>query len=285
MENMQFYYCKRFMLEDYPNYSVGTDYKYSEIVSVDCSLFPYDERREFSGEVNLVEKEQLLAVLMIDKGDELPTLAGYEFCGFDLAEGDDFGCAGTSALTNCPHCFDEVFSFKDLNRYGLVDSRKDAERLQELLPKQYPNEPHAYCEIYAIWRKISCFYSFESSEERRAFGGSAFMELQYCKLKPSATIRKILSLRSIPYWQNDGLYVYVDDIDIFLSNYAGVFGDGVLSNRTTGSIDEFGITYYSSTQLKDIISNIEKQKPLGYEVILDWLKQGIDCNGFYVLGI
>ena len=285
MRDIKFYVCKRFMIEDYPNYREETDFKHSEIVSVDCALFPFDERREFTGKVNLEPKEQQLAVLRVTKGDELPTLSGYEFCGFDLAEGDESDVAGTSALTNCPHCFDEVFTVSDLNYYGLLDSREEAERLQELLPKQYPDQPHAYCEIFAIWRRISVFLSFASREERRAFGGSAFMELQYCKLKTKATLRKILSLRSIPYWQNDGLYIYLDDLDVFMMQYTDVFGDGAYSNRKSGSMDEFGITYYSPARLQNIIKKIEQQKPLGYEVILEWLKQGIDYNGFYVLGI
>ncbi len=275
MKNPEFYFCKRFMTEDYPNYSKETGFRYLEVVSVDCSLFPYEERREYMGDANLMPNEQLLAVLMLGKEDELPTLAGFEFCGFDLAIGNEFSVAGTSILTNCLHCFDEVFTLKDLNKYCLLDSRQEAERLQELLPKQYSDEPHAYCEIYAIWRRINCFYSFESKEARREFGGSAFIELQYCKLKPSASIRKIVSQRSIPYWQNDSLYVYVDDMDCFVANYAEIFG----------SMDAFGINYYSLTQLNDIIDKIEKQKPLDCEVILEWLRKGLEYNGFYVLGI
>lgn len=129
------------------------------------------------------------------------------------------------------------------------------------------------------------FRYFESKEARRAFGGSAFIEIQYCKLKPSASIRKIVSLRSLPYWENDGLYIYVDDIDCFLSNYAEIFGNGVLSNCTTGSIDEFGPNYYSPSQLNEIIRKIKEHKPSDYEVLLEWLKQGINYNGIYILGI
>lgn len=279
MKDIQFYICKRFMTEDYPKYSEEIGCNTQEIVSVDCALFPFAERREYLGKADLTRNEQLLAVMSVRKDDALPKLVGYEFCGFDLAE------EGTSALTNCPHCFDEVFTLKNLNYYGLLNNRQEAERLQSLLPKLYPDEQHAYCEIYAIWRRISIFYSFESKEERRAIGGSAFIELQYCKLKPNATIRKILSLRSIHYWQNDSLYVYLDDIDIFFSSYADIFGNGVWENTKTGIMDPYGTTYYSSTQLKDIINKIEKEKPLGYEIILDWLKQGIEYNGFYVLGI
>lgn len=129
------------------------------------------------------------------------------------------------------------------------------------------------------------FHFFEGSEARISFGGSAFMELQYCKLKPNASIRKIVSIRSLPYWENDGLYIYVDDIDCFLSNYGEIFDNGILNYRATGSIDAYGINYYTPIKLNEIICKIEKQKPLEYETLLEWLKKGIDYNGIYILGI
>jgi len=129
------------------------------------------------------------------------------------------------------------------------------------------------------------FHHFESKKARRAFGGSAFIEIQYCKLKPSASIRKIVSLSSLPFWENDGLYIYVGDIDCFLSNYAEIFENGVLSNFTAGSIDEFGTNYYPPSQLNEIMRKINERKPLDYEVLLEWLKQGIAYNGIYILGI
>ena len=155
MENMIFSVCERFMTKDDPSYLEGTDCKCEEIVSVDCGLFDHEQQREYDDKRVLAENEQWLAVLMMKKGEETPVLEGFEFCGYDLAEGDeDCFVLGTSSLTNCPNYFNEVFSFKDLNRYGLLDSREEAERLQELLPERYPDEQHAFCAIYAVWRKI-----------------------------------------------------------------------------------------------------------------------------------
>ena len=34
------------------------------------------------------------------------------------------------------------------------------------------------------------FYSFKNKDERRQFGGSAFIEIQYCKLKSKTKIKK-----------------------------------------------------------------------------------------------
>lgn len=146
--------CERFLTKNYPTYLEGqTDCQCEEIVSVDCSLFDHEILSEYD-ERKLADNEQCLAVLVIKNGDELPTLEGFEFCGYDLVECENelSTSFGTSSLTNCS--FDEVISFKDLNRYGLLDSRKEAERLQELLPNRFPDEPHAYCMICAVWRKI-----------------------------------------------------------------------------------------------------------------------------------
>lgn len=139
--------------------------------------------------------------------------------------------------------------------------------------------------IYAIWRKINIFYSFTNKEERREFGGSAFIEIQYCKLKPNTHNKKLVSLRVIDNWQNDSLYVYVDDIDVFYTNYKDIFVDGRYNNMKMGEIDLFGINYYSPQQLAEIIEKTQKQKPLGFDVLLDWLKKAIEYNGFYILGI
>ena len=129
------------------------------------------------------------------------------------------------------------------------------------------------------------FHSFKSKEERRKFGGSAFIEIQYCKLKQSTSIKKIVSLHALNDWQDDSLYVYVDDIDKFYSRYKEIFNDGIYNNLKRGEVDIFGINYYSPQQVIEIIDKIEKQKPLDYAVILEWLKQGINYNGIYILGI
>ena len=68
------------------------------------------------------------------------------------------------------------------------------------------------------------FHVFNSQEERRAYGGSAFIEIQFCKLSTKRKVTERVALRSIQHWQNDSLYVYVDDEDMIEINYA----DGML---------------------------------------------------------
>ena len=129
------------------------------------------------------------------------------------------------------------------------------------------------------------FQSFKNEEDRREFGGTAFIEIQYCKLKQNTQIKKIVSLRAIDYWQDDSLYVYVDDINAFFNNYKDILNGGIYGNLKSGEVDLYGVNYYSPQQLTEIIDKIEKQKPLGYEAFLEWLKRGINYNGFYILGI
>lgn len=146
--------CERFITEDHPSYlEWRTDCQHDEIVSADCGLFDHEILWEYDDKRELAENEQWLAVLALKKGEEIPTLEDFEFCGYDLIEAEDEPTGfGTSALTNCS--FDEIIPFQDLNQYGLCDSRKRAECLQECLRNSFPDEPHADCIVCAVWRKV-----------------------------------------------------------------------------------------------------------------------------------
>lgn len=155
-ESMVYSICERFITKDHPAYlEWRTDCQCDEIVSADCSLFSHKLLWAYDDKIKLSDHEQWLAVLVIKKGEDLPSLEGFEFCGYDLVDGEDeFSTGfGTSSLTNCS--FDGIFSLKDLNPYGLCDSRKQAEHLQELLRKRFPDEPRADCIICAVWRKTN----------------------------------------------------------------------------------------------------------------------------------
>lgn len=119
------------------------------------------------------------------------------------------------------------------------------------------------------------FRAFQNNKERRAYGGSAFIELQYCKLKEGTDLKKIVSLHKIRHWDDHSLYIYVDEIDEFYSEYRDVFND----------LDLFGIHYYSPEQINDIVTKIERKKPVDYIALLEWLRRGKGYNGVYILGI
>ncbi|WP_310601983.1 hypothetical protein [Anaerosporobacter sp.] len=129
------------------------------------------------------------------------------------------------------------------------------------------------------------FHRFNNQEERSAYGGSAFLELQYCKMKPDTSVKKIVAVSSVSPWQNDSIYVYMTDMADFYSNYCDIFVDGLYNNMKKGKIDVFGINYYSPTQTATIISAIESKKPKEYAVLLEWLRNASQYNGVYIWGI
>lgn len=69
------------------------------------------------------------------------------FCGCDLIEEQ----TQVSALTNCGG-FSEAFPNDELNRFGLPAGFDRAREVRHLLAERYPREPHAQCEMYALWR-------------------------------------------------------------------------------------------------------------------------------------
>ena len=129
------------------------------------------------------------------------------------------------------------------------------------------------------------FHSFGSQEERIKFGGSYFIELQYCRLAQGTDIEKIVSVYAIEHWQNDSLYIYGDDDTAFVSYYGKIFTDGIYSNRKSGMVDIYGINYYAQKQISSIIETIKEMRPLDYQVLLNWLEQVKEYNGFYILGL
>jgi hypothetical protein len=76
-----------------------------------------------------------------------PAPGDFGFAGYDLIEEQ----TQISALTNCGG-FPDVFRNDELNRFGLVCSFDRACEVRRLLAQRHPEEPHAQCELYALWR-------------------------------------------------------------------------------------------------------------------------------------
>ena len=127
------------------------------------------------------------------------------------------------------------------------------------------------------------FYIFKSQEERRNFGGSAFLEIQFCRLPLGTKIDKITAIDSITNWQNDSLYT--DDENWFYEQYSAIFSCGVYNNLKTGTVDVYGINYYSPGQTDLIIEKLQTKQPECYMVLIEWLREAKNYNGFYILGI
>ena len=127
------------------------------------------------------------------------------------------------------------------------------------------------------------FHVFSSQEERRTFGGSAFIEVQFCKMPYKTKTKKIVAVNSIKHWQNDSLYI--NDEDTFYQEYSNIFNCGIYNNLKSGIVDIFGINYYEPSLVDSIITKLHKNKPIDYMILVEWLTKAKEYNGFYILGI
>ena len=126
---------------------------------------------------------------------------------------------------------------------------------------------------------------FHSQEERREFGGSYFIEFQYCRLAQGTKPEKIVSADTVEHWKNDSLYLYGDDDNEFISRYGSIFTGGIYANGKSGVVDLCGINYYSREQTERIIKEIQKKPLPDAQVLLHWLQKAKENAGFYVLGL
>ncbi|HEX4264996.1 MAG TPA: hypothetical protein VH597_11700 [Verrucomicrobiae bacterium] len=76
-----------------------------------------------------------------------PASADFSFMGYDLID----ETTQISALTNCGGFFD-VFRNGELNRFGLISDFDRASEIRRVLGVSHPEEAHAQCDMYAIWR-------------------------------------------------------------------------------------------------------------------------------------
>jgi hypothetical protein len=74
-------------------------------------------------------------------------LFNFSFEGYDLVEVG----GGVSALTNCGG-FPKAFTNGELSEHGLLRSLYRATEIQRALREVYPEEPHALCDIWEIFR-------------------------------------------------------------------------------------------------------------------------------------
>lgn len=127
------------------------------------------------------------------------------------------------------------------------------------------------------------FYTFESQQQRRKLGGSAFIEMQFCRLPLGTATEDIVAVGNIENWRDDSLYI--KDDDTFYREYSRIFAGGVYNNLQHGVVDIYGINYYSAELTDHIIKRITEDKPADHMKLLKWLEASKAYNGFYILGI
>lgn len=127
------------------------------------------------------------------------------------------------------------------------------------------------------------FYSFNTQEERKNCGGSAWLELQGCHLPHGTAIKDIISVEHIKHWQLDSLYV-ADEAD-FYREYGAILADAVHNDLSCGQLDLYGINYYPPAAVDSIVKKLACLHPEEYEILTAWLLKFGRKNGFYILGL
>lgn len=91
----------------------------------------------------------ILSVVFEPQCDMKHSLADnrFTFYGYDLIEEG----SGISAINNCGG-FEKAFTNAEVSSYGLIENYERAKEIQQQLLVHYPDEIHAYCDLWAIWR-------------------------------------------------------------------------------------------------------------------------------------
>jgi len=127
------------------------------------------------------------------------------------------------------------------------------------------------------------FHIFHSWEEQQAVGTGAFIEIQFCKLPIGTETKEIVSVDSITNRKKDSLYIFEENM--FYKEYRSIFHHGIYNNMRCGTVDIYGINYYAPSLLDPMITQLQKQKPVDYKTLTEWLIKAKAFNGFYILGI
>ena len=130
------------------------------------------------------------------------------------------------------------------------------------------------------------FHSFSSKEERRKFSNGDFLQFVFCKLDRGTAVEEIVSNRAVAplLWNHSSLYLCGDDWNEFCEAYGEIITGGTYENLEAGYLDWCGINYFSPEQMQHIIKRLREEKPKDYPLLLNWLEQGTQYNGFYLLG-
>ncbi|HHW68852.1 MAG TPA: hypothetical protein GX747_00740, partial [Tenericutes bacterium] len=98
-------------------------------------------------------------------------------------------------------------------------------------------------------------------------------------------LKKKLSIRHAKYWENDSLYIHLDNIDLFVEYYGKILNDCTYDNPEKRLFDISGYHYYNEKDVEKIINKIIEEKLKDYDKFLKWLEVSKSYNGFYFVGI
>jgi hypothetical protein len=127
---------------------IKTEY-WPHIVNEDFMLNFFVDLEFLLAQIRNVAERNLLCVFR-NPSSQPPLPVGslkFELLGYDLVDVQ----ASASALTNCGG-FPEVFDNSELSSKGLLTSHTRASEVQSELRRRYPEEAHADCHVWAIFR-------------------------------------------------------------------------------------------------------------------------------------
>jgi hypothetical protein len=126
-----------------------TDEDWSHNVQEDFKLNVFYNLDYVLGKVAGQDQVNVLALMHNPTAEEFRSFSDqrFNFRGFDLVELE----TGISALVNCGE-FPKAFSSSDLSDCGLLTEHAQALGVQKRLRVAYPDDHHANCDVWAIWR-------------------------------------------------------------------------------------------------------------------------------------
>lgn len=127
------------------------DEDWNHIVNADFQLRYFYHLDYLLNRIQPVKRRNVLGLYQNPKThiSEAPAAGNFKFMGYDLIEEQTH----ISALTNCGG-FPDAFSNEELNSCGLISGFERASEVKQVLVENHPKEPHAQCEMYAVWRLI-----------------------------------------------------------------------------------------------------------------------------------
>jgi hypothetical protein len=125
------------------------DDDWNYIADVGCGPRYFHDLDYLLKRVQSVTRRNILGLYRNPETDisKAPAALDFKFLGYDLIEEQTH----ISALTNCGG-FPDVFRNDELNTVGLISKFERAIQVEKLLAETHPEEAHAQCDLYAIWR-------------------------------------------------------------------------------------------------------------------------------------
>ena len=148
--DVRYFGADRFFPDNKFKEFLGRKMDVKEIVSFDCCLYEMYEIESHDSPLS-PDTQQIIAVILRPNLEPIEYMEtrGFTFCGYDLVEEETL----ISAITDYGGGFNSI-PYEKLTEYGLIPTYKDAVLAQLALVEEEPEEPHAYCIICEVWRKL-----------------------------------------------------------------------------------------------------------------------------------